>query len=221
MHSALLLEPLQDASPTEELRHNFHRGEMETSKTRFAAAMEAAGSYGPILRVVPHLNNDACGFSAPHGAYSLNYAVPMLCPGLHDNGLTEAEVWRSCLTCWGFLTQGTEIESTSLHVALWDVSEPTTFRLDEHARDQWDDLVYRIYEWDTDSKNDGLSPEHRLASQGVWRRMQLDVLSRIDATAAEYMSLAHKNGVPVGRLAALSGISRRTVPSWLQGHAAS
>ncbi|MET8681987.1 hypothetical protein ABZW18_31525 [Streptomyces sp. NPDC004647] len=81
----------------------------------------------------------------------------------------------------------------------------------------WPGLVGRLADVAAATPAPRLDPEQRVALGGARRRLLLDELAAADQSLGHLMHNARASG-PV-RLSALSGISRRTVPSWINAAA--
>ncbi|MFJ6606656.1 hypothetical protein [Streptomyces lydicus] len=153
-----------------------------------------------------------------------------------------ARIWRECVHCWNTLggRGDSAVDPRFAHLAWWDLTEAQTLRaepvpaeklLEQAAREEewaakryqpappepyrWSTLVDRIFDWEEANYPESLGPEEKLALAGVERHLTLCQLDQVDANVRKLLTSAHTCGTATTRLAALSGVSRRTIPGWL------
>ncbi len=236
-----LVEEWPHAAPVDHLRTALRRCEYEVFATLDGSAYEATKfALGPLLRITPHPDDDACGHRAPHAAYSLSYGIPVLCrlPGTRclQDTKDEAQLHRTCAHCLADLGIQGGPRPGRLPLAWRDLTPPQTLRAeavppetllrDAHLAKQWrssppepyrwKQLANDVFQWEEEHPAPTLSSADELALAGVQRQVALSQLAFADSEVRRLLRKTAADGVGPSRLEALSGVSRRTIPGWLR-----
>lgn len=198
----------------------------------------------PVLRVTPHRDDDGCGYQGTHAAYSLTYAIPVLCQfperPCAPFGQDTERLRRACAHCFAAADCQGGPTPGDLPVAWWDLTAPQTVRAEAVAPEEllastalvsryrasgitmqapepyrWRELADRILEWQEANPAPRLGVIEQLALAGVHRHVALRRLAYADEQVRRLLPQAHDEGLGSTRLEALSGVSRRTIPGWL------
>ncbi|CAM5328382.1 hypothetical protein SFIMM107S_04505 [Streptomyces griseus] len=236
------VEEWPHAAPVDHLRSALRRrGEYEVFTTLDSCAYEAASfAPGPLLRIKPHLDDDACGHRAPHAAYSLSYGIPVLCrlPGSRCLQTTkdEAQLDRTCAHCLADLGVQGGPRPGHLPLAWRDLTPSQTLRAEAVSPEEllraanlakrwksappepyrWERLADDVFQWEEEHPAPTLSSADELALAGVRRQVALSRLAFADSEVRRLLRKTAAGGVGPSRLEALSGVSRRTIPGWLR-----
>ncbi|MFF3366328.1 hypothetical protein [Streptomyces misionensis] len=244
-YGGVMVEELPSAAPVSGLISALRRADYEVAKNRDAAARIAATAGSAALRITPHLDNDTCGYQGTHAAYSLTWAIPMLCPLQHvtDSSPQElARVQRACSRCGAEASKSGQPDTSTVHLAWWDLTTPQTLRaepvptedlLRAHAWAKkmnnsskykmpmpepykWVDLADSVYFWEEANPKPNLAPMEALAVAGVRRFLTRLQMDEAEQEVRRLLGSAHAAGAGPTTLAKLSGVSRRTIPNWLR-----
>ncbi len=236
-----LVEEWPQAAPVDHLRTALRRRcEYEVFTTLDATAREASYLGEPLLRITPHLDDDACGHRAPHAAYSLSYGIPVLCrlpaSRCSQDSTDEAQLHRSCAHCLADLGVQGGPRPGHLPLAWQDLTPPQTLRAaavppEELLRSgnlakqwrsappepyRWERLADDVLQWEEEHPAPALSATNELSLAGVQRQVALSRLAFADSEVRRLLRKTAAGGVGPSRLEALSGVSRRTIPGWLR-----
>ncbi|MFE3139678.1 hypothetical protein [Streptomyces scopuliridis] len=80
----------------------------------------------------------------------------------------------------------------------------------------WREFADNIFDWQEAHPSPPWAAEQWLALVGVERHLHLMSLALIDARLRRLARESHVAGAGPSRLSVLSGVSRRTVPGWLE-----
>ncbi|MFD8705877.1 hypothetical protein ACFV1W_25280 [Kitasatospora sp. NPDC059648] len=130
----ILVEMAADSAPTRDLVDELARQlPGESTGSGSAATRWAVESRTPVLRVVPHPDDDACGYDPPttHAAYSVRWSLPVLCQYRESGYAPGCEACAS-IREWEYLTKDgiTPPAPADELVHTWweDIAEVTTLR---------------------------------------------------------------------------------------------
>lgn len=173
--AGVLVEESPNAAPVQGLIRALRRCEYEVQTTRDSGVLQTVESGGPVLRVTPHDNDDACGYQGTHAAYSLTWAIPMLCQfqqrldGLLPQEITQ--MGRVCAHCQKSIRGGDQavLNPGCVHLAWWDLTVAQTLRAEPTPPEdllrasalakqdakipmpepyKWVELAERVYFWE-------------------------------------------------------------------------
>ncbi|MEU8779859.1 hypothetical protein [Streptomyces sp. NPDC048606] len=132
--SGVYVHRWEDAAPTRDLRATLVRSGIPVPESDTAGARLVVDTRVPVVRIRPHEDEDECGHLSTHAAYTLTWAVPVLCrlPQPPGRDLDFVGLRRQCWTCadhlYPTIVAGPDALPAGAHLTWWDISGPTTVR---------------------------------------------------------------------------------------------
>jgi len=203
----------QDAAPTRLLVEALVAGGQRVRARADDAAALAVGLRGPVLRVMPHQDYDACGYEGTHAVYTVTWAIPHLCqvpqpPVLPARGVEGLR--PVCDVCadaarhdLGLLPE--ERTPVGPHVAWWDLTAPQTLRARRLAPEV---LAARAGEVPLPDPADVYDADRLRLMGGAEQAAEIIALQRRLAIAADSTAGVYDWDDLAGRLAGLAARER-------------